>query len=463
MSNFDNSPESAAVSLDSIALLANVRAAIETGDQGEALAIFEPLPPSEAIHIFSHLPESEQSEILKLLGKEMAAWLVDQLPDKAAAAAINSLETGHAVQIVEELDSDDKADVLAEMQEGGAEAILQEMDPETAEDLRSLMEYSRDLAGGLMMTETFKSHQSVTVGALLRRLSSEDEDFAHYRSQHPYVVGDNGELAGVVSLRNLLSASRRLPLSEIMIPARSVNPSTSIRELRDLFNEFTFFSLPVVDENNKLIGVVTRNAVAEAELERAETDVQKVQGVVVEELRSMPVWTRSRRRLSWLSVNIVLNIIAASVITLYESTLAAVIALAVFLPIVSDMSGCSGNQAVAVSLRELSLGLARPGDLLRVWMKEISVGLINGLALGVLIALTAWGWKGNPFIGLVVGTALALNTVVAVSIGGTVPLLLSRLKIDPAVAAGPLLTTITDMCGFFLVLSLATLMMPMLV
>ena len=153
---------------------------------------------------------------------------------------------------------------------------------------------------------------------------------------------------------------------------------------------------------------------------------------------------------------------AASVIAMFQETLTAVIALAVFLPIVSDMSGCSGNQSVAVSMRELTLGIARPSDVFRVWLKEISVGAINGLVLGTLLAVAAWLWMGNPYLGLVVGIALAVNAMVAVSIGGVIPLLLKNFKIDPAIASGPVLTTITDMCGFFLVLGLATLMLPLL-
>jgi len=173
----------------------------------------------------------------------------------------------------------------------------------------------------------------------------------------------------------------------------------------------------------------------------------------------MPVWLRSGRRLSWLSVNVVLNVLAASIIVLFEETLASVIALAAFLPIISDMSGCSGNQAVAVSMRELALGLAQPRDALRVLVKEVGVGLINGCALGILLGLVAWTWKGNIYLGFVVGGALAINTVVAVSIGGTVPLLLRRLGFDPALASGPILTTVTDMCGFFFALGFATLML----
>jgi magnesium transporter len=176
----------------------------------------------------------------------------------------------------------------------------------------------------------------------------------------------------------------------------------------------------------------------------------------------MPVRTRAQRRLSWLSINIVLNIIAASVIAFYQDTLSAVIALAVFLPIVSDMSGCSGNQAVAVSLRELTLGIVDPEDVWRVWLQEVSVGILNGIALGVLLAAAAWAWNGNVWLGAVIGSALCLNTILAVSLGGTVPLLLKRFRIDPAVASGPVLTTITDMCGFFLVLTFATLALPLL-
>jgi len=140
-----------------------------------------------------------------------------------------------------------------------------------------------------------------------------------------------------------------------------------------------------------------------------------------------------------------------------------VIALTVFLPIISDMSGCSGNQAVAVSMRELALGVVRPSEVARVWMKEISVGVLNGAALGLMIALVAYGWKGNPYLGLVVGLAMAVNTMVAVSLGGTLPLIMRRLNMDPALASGPILTTVTDMFGFFLVLSMAAMMLPVLV
>jgi magnesium transporter len=161
--------------------------------------------------------------------------------------------------------------------------------------------------------------------------------------------------------------------------------------------------------------------------------------------------------LSWLSINIFLNVIAASVIAIYQDTLAAVIALAVFLPIISDMSGCSGNQAVAVSIRELTIGLIKPSEVFLVIRKELGIGLINGFILGVILGLVAFLWQQNIYLGIVIAIALATNTIVAVLLGGSIPLILKIFKVDPALASSPILTTITDMCGFFFALSFATI------
>ncbi len=219
----------------------------------------------------------------------------------------------------------------------------------------------------------------------------------------------------------------------------------------------------MVDADNKLLGIVLPEAVEEANKKLSTKQFLGLSGIVGgEEFRSMPLLSRSGRRLSWLSLNIILNIAAASVIALYQDTLAAVIALAVFLPMVSDMSGCSGNQAVAVSMRELSLGLVRPAEILRVLKKEISLGLLNGLVLGLLLGAVAYLWKGNLFLGLVVGGSLALNTIVAVCLGGLIPLALKQMKLDPALVSSPLLTTVTDMCGFLFILSFASMLIDKL-
>ena len=269
--------------------------------------------------------------------------------------------------------------------------------------------------------------------------------------------------AGSRAVPDVLLANPDSPLGTVAEPLITLPVSADLDTLEDYFDEHETPGVAIVDEAGRLAGRVRRQDFQEALAARASSDQLKAQGIVSgDELRAMPLVSRSRRRLSWLSVNIVLNVIAASVIAMFQDTLAAVIALAVFLPIVSDMSGCSGNQAVAVSMRELTLGIVKPRDMLRVWWQEVSIGLMNGAALGTLLALAAYLWQGSAALGAVVGLALGLNTIVAVSIGGCVPLLLKHFRVDPAVASGPILTTVTDMCGFFLVLGLATLSLPYL-
>jgi magnesium transporter len=327
------------------------------------------------------------------------------------------------------------------------------------------MEFPGDSAGGLMITEFLVCKEDLSVREMVEDMRKHRKSYSDYNVQYIYVVTWDGMLSGVLPLRELILASRDLSISAIMIKSPlSVNTDVHLDVLLEIFDDHKYLAVPVVDPKGIFAGVVRREDVEEADAERASDTLLKVSGLWGgEELRSMPLRERSMRRLSWLSINIVLNIISASVIAFYMDTLTAVIALVVFLPIISDMSGCSGNQAVAVSLRELTLGLVRPMEIFRVMRKECLVGIVNGLALGCLLATVAFMWKGNPYLGLVVGGALALNTVLAVTLGGLLPLVLKRLNFDPALASGPILTTVTDMCGFLLLLSFATAAMDSLI
>ncbi|HEY9037976.1 MAG TPA: magnesium transporter [Roseovarius sp.] len=456
-------PETPEPEQDPKSLRQQVKDAVEARDAETLAALLEPLPPSAALRQLLLLPADDRDVLLALIPAALAANLIVEAPVQAATDLFERMATDRAADVLNLLSSDLQADIVGNLRSKDANAILARLHPDDAADVRRLTEYEDGTAGGLMAAEAFTFPVSATVGSVLRSFVSDDADFERYRGQHPYVIDAEGRPVGVVSLRNLLTTNRGERLSAIMVPPVTVAVDTTLDVLQDLFDKHSFFGIPVVEADGRLVGVVSRAAVQAAALVRSESESLRRHGVVGDELRSMPTWLRSRRRLVWLSANIVLNIIAASVISAYEETLAAVIAIAVFLPMVSDMSGCSGNQAVGVTMRELALGIVRPKDAFRVWRKEAIVGLINGIALGILIGLVAWIWKGNAWLGLVIGSALAANTVIAVSIGGIVPLLLKRLGQDPAVASGPLLTTITDMAGFFLVLSLASLMMPLLV
>ena len=441
-----------------------MRSLLRVGDSEKDIeSLLDSMRPADLLHAVFHLTADEQRKLLSIVSAERAAELIEEMPGSHAADLIEDMPATQVAPIVEEMASDLRVDVLAEMDKQDSDAILDQLEEEDALEIRELSAYPSDAAGGLMMTEFMAYPMNSTVREVLEDLTLKEGNYEFLTVHYIYVVVQKHKLKGVIRIRDLVFGDPEVKIATIVTPALTVTAKTELPQLETFFDEHDIAAVPVVDDRDNLLGIVRRRAVLEALTEKAESDSLKVAGIVGgDELRSMPVLIRSRRRLAWLSVNIALNILAASVIALYEDTLTAVIALAVFLPIVSDMSGCSGNQAVAVSMRELTLGAAVPRDVFRVLRKEMMVGIINGLALGVLLGVAAWLWKGNVVLGLVVGAALSINTVLAVSIGGTVPLVLKNFKMDPAVASGPLLTTITDMCGFLLVLGMASLVLPQL-
>lgn len=309
-----------------------------------------------------------------------------------------------------------------------------------------------------MATEFLAYPASTSVAEVVSDLRARAEEYSRYSVQYVYVV-DEGQLVGVVRLRDLLFHSDQALLKNLPLgKAITVSVETSLTELRDFFKRNTFFAAPVIDKEEHLIGVVTRADFDEATADQASKAFLRFSGIVFgEEFRSMSLLNRVSGRLAWLVTTLLLSFSAASVVGLFQDTLADFIALAVFLPVISGMSGNAGNQAIAVSMRELSLGLIRPTEIVWVLTKEAGVGAINGLALGIALTLVAMLWKGNPYLGLVVGAAQAVSVVLASCLGGIIPMLLKRLGFDPAVASAPLLTTITDATGFFLTLVLASL------
>jgi len=429
----------------------------------EELASFiETLSPSETARCISRLTAEAQHRLFFLLSPEDAADVIEDIPEAQAADLVEDMPSEQAAAIMEELSSDHLVDVLGEINADVSQAILAKMDKEDAKEARMMLEYAPDCAGGLMISEFLVYKTDNTIQDVLDDLQANRSKYIDYHVQYFYIVNPEEKLAGVLRIHDLLFPAKETLLSQIMIskPLR-VSDKASLHELENFFEEHHLFGAPVVDDGNRLVGVVLPQDIEEAVNKRKTKNFLRLSGIIGgEEFRTMPLLSRSGRRLSWLSMNIVLNIIAASVIALYQDTLAAVITLAVFLPMVSDMSGCSGNQAAAVSMRELSLGMVRPKELLWVLVKETKVGIINGLILGLLLGSVAYLWKGNPWLGVVIGGALAANTLVSVTLGGMLPLVLKRFKIDPALVSSPLLTTGTDMCGFFFVLSFAAAVLP---
>ncbi len=439
-------------------------AIVESGDAEKLSDYLKSLPPGEPARALSRMSKDEQAGVLETLPETDAADLLTELPGEQAAQLVEELPVEEAAVIVGEIESHAQVELLARIDHQEAVAILDHMEPDEAENVRALAAFPRDTAGGLMITEYVAYPEDARVEEVLDDLRTHSEKYARYDIQYAYVVSVEDHLVGVLRLRDLLLASLAASIRSIMIEDPIAVPAaTGLEDLQRLFGRHAFYGIPVIGEDRELVGVVRRSDMERAAEQQANRALLKFTGIVGgEELRSMPFLLRSRRRLSWLSINVLLNVLAASVIAWYQDTLAAVITLAVFLPIISDMSGCSGNQAVAVSMRELVLGLIKPREHFRVLWKEATLGLLNGLVLGAVLGGVAFLWKENVALSLVVGVALAINTVLSVCLGGTIPLLLRRANQDPALASGPILTTLTDMCGFFLVLSIAQAAMPWL-
>ena len=429
------------------------------------------LPSGEMARALSRLDVAERTTFFGLIEPAGAANIIEELPDEQGAAVLRELDPADAAAIVDEIDSDERADVLSELRDHEVDAILTQMDAGEAQEARQLMGYDPDTAGGLMITEFLRYYENQTVSDVLDDMRGNAEKYAEYSVQYLYVVSPEDQLVGVVPLRGIVLQAGTKKLGGIMLrDPMSVAHDTPLHELEQLFDRHHFFGFPVLDADGRLVGVVKHDDVEERIGERAQTTLMRLSGIVGgEEFRGMPFRTRSMRRLSFLIVNIFLNVLAASVIALFTDTLEAVIALAVFLPIISDMGGNSGSQAIGVSIRELSLGMIKTRDYGIVLWKEATVGLMNGAVLGIIVAVVGALYVGltgmitDPgtaaLFGFIVGFAMMLNTLLSVVVGGTMPLFLKRIGIDPALASVSILTTITDIGGFFLVLGMAALLL----
>jgi magnesium transporter len=440
----------------------------EVVDSGNAehLAMFlHLLAPEDTAYTIYALDAERTTRMLSLLATvdpDLAADLMEHFPDAHAADLIEELPPEDAAAIVDEMDSDEQTDVLSELDEEDAAAILEHMDPEEAIDARERLEYEPDTAGGLMITEFLSYEQDSDVDDVITDLRAHADEYGDYEIRYLYVTDANEKFVGVVTMRTLVMSPHGKLLTDLMVGnARTVEVNTPLTELEDLFDRVDYSAVPVVDAAGVLCGVVLRAAVQEALSERSTNDFLKFGGIIGgQELRSMPLNTRWVRRLAFLAPNILLSSAAVSIIGFYQGTIERLTVLAVFLPLVANLSGAAGNQSVAVSIRELALGLVLPRDVGRVIRQEVWVGLINGLAIGAVLAIIVrlFAHESLALAG-VVGSSYILNSVLAVCLGGSLPLVLRRVGVDPAMMSSPILTTLTDMGSFLLTLTFAALAM----
>ena len=439
---------------------AKIRELIEANDGQALIAWIDSLPAGEIGRLLSRLNDAEMMQVVDLIGPEESAELMVQISEAQAVDIIEDLPAKSAAAIVGELDSDEQADILGELDEQDAEAILSEMNPIDASDARKLISYDWNTAGGIMITEFLSFDRETTTQRVLEDLRQNRDVYADYDVQYIYITDRNKRLKGILKLRDMLLAKDTVKVGSIMnTDAIKVQTDATLIALREIFEGYDIIGIPVVDREGRLVGVVRRAAVEEAYGEEATEDFLMMSGLSgEEELRTMPFGERAQRRLSWLVIGLGLSLATSTVIAAFEDVVRQVIILAAFLPVVANLSGASGNQAVAVSIRELALGLVKPWELVRVLLLEVGVGAVNGLCLGGILGIVVGLWKSNAYLGVIVGGAMFLNSIIAVILGGCVPLLLKWAKHDPALASGPFVQTAADACGFFITLGLASLM-----
>lgn len=437
-------------------LARNIARALREGKPSEAVQVLERLHPADRATVFCELDRDDQNMLVNLLTPDELGAILEYMPEDDRLELASRIELGTLSRVLDEVDSDVAADVLHELTPTEAEQVLGQM-KERAE-VERLLPYADTSAGGLMMPVPIVLRPWMTAEDAINLLRREkpDTDIVYYL----FVVDENDRLVGVVSLRQLVIADPDTPIGQIMDPqVIYVGPDTDQEEVARLMEHYDLLALPVVDRDRRLLGMVLIEDVVDVIEEEATEDMFRMVGLSEEERALGPVSESVRLRLPWLIVNLYTAFLAGWVVSLFEDSITKVAALAAIMPVISGQGGNDGIQTVTVIIRSLALGEIHVHDVFRLLRKQVLIALTNGVVIGGLTGLTVILWKGNFALALIAAVAMVLNMIVAGIFGVIIPITLKLLRRDPAQASGVILTTFTDVCGFFIFLGLATLLL----
>ncbi|MEO7167253.1 MAG: magnesium transporter [Chthoniobacterales bacterium] len=416
------------------------------------------LHPADLADRLQRLDADETEAVLRGLPADKVAAALSEVEEDRLPDFLETFDAAQLAEIVAHLAPDRAADLLQQLSAGIRRDALAKLPDEFAEGVRKLLRYPEDTAGGVMTNRFIALRDEMTVEEvreLLRARAQEErtEDIAYL-----YVTDADQHLVGVVSLRDLVFRREDRRMSEFVNrEVKFVRVDTDQENLVQQFEHYHYLGLPVLDSDGRLVGAVKASDVLEVAAKEATEDMQLMVGLSGEEHASTP-WQQSiRGRLPWLYINLATAFLAAFVVGLFEDTIARWTALAIFLPIVAGQGGNAGMQTLTVIIRDLALGEISPGDGRRALLKEITLGLLNGVAIGLAVGLIGWMWKGSILLGVVAGAAMLLNQIAAAAAGVMIPLGLKAVRLDPALASSIFLTTVTDVAGFFFFLGLASL------
>jgi len=399
--------------------------------------------------------EEDKLVLLQKLPKEVIGDVIDYAEDDEKYELLSLFPAQTQVKIAEEMSSDELADMLGVITPDEANEFLIKMDMEDANEVKELLNYKPDTAGGIMASEFISVQEEMTVDEVLKYLRQEapEAETAYYL----YVLNEKQKLKGVVSLRDLVVSNFNTKVYDIMnVKPISVPVDMDQEEVGHMFEKYDFLTMPVVDEEGTILGIINIDDIMDVLREETTEDIYRLAGVQEGESVTSTLKQSVSRRLPWLFVNLFTAILAASTVNLFEGTIEKVVALATFMPIVAGMGGNAGTQTLTIVVRGLALGELTFENAKKVLLKEFGVGVTNGASIGIIVAILAYFWEGNPVFGLVIGTAMILNMIAATVAGYFVPVTLKKLKIDPALASAVFVTTVTDVLGFFFFLGLAT-------
>jgi magnesium transporter len=444
-------------------VLDSVKRLLRIGATANLLNLLQKQHPADLAQVFGSLPDRERHASFTLLverNSRLAMEALSELGPEAGAALLADRSAEEIARFVQELPSDDAAAIIDNLPEDLSAPVLDLMRRKESANVENLLEYPEQTAGRIMNPNVFALSEELTVGEAITELqSARDVEMVFYL----YVVDARRHLVGVVSLRRLLLVSPETPLKRIMTSDLiSVRVDTDQEEVARQVASYNILAIPVVEDENKLVGVITVDDVIDVIKDEATEDIYRLAGVSGDERAFTPAAESLRKRLPWLTVNLVTAFLAAVVVGLFEGTIDKVVALAVFMPIVAGMGGNAATQTLTVVVRGIALGELSWENSRKALLKEAAVGIGNGLTLGLLAAAVAWMMKGDPVLGAVLAMAMVINMFVAATAGTLIPLGLKALKIDPALASSVFITTLTDVAGFASFLGLATVFLKYL-
>ena len=431
------------------------------GGRDERLAdVLADAHAADVSSVMRELPLADQVRIFRLLSPQHAGAVFSELDDQTLLDLVRALDEQEVSRILDHMPSDHVVEVVEELPKEEADKILDLMEEEKSEEVQELLEYGEGTAGRLMSTSFVAVHEGTTVAQAIEHIrKSATGDDAFYL----YVVDDHDHLVGLVPLHRLLTADPATPVRMIRNEdVESVTVDTDQEEVARLVQRYNLREVPVVDGAHRLLGTITVDDVIDVIREEATEDIQRLGGASGDETVLDPPRAVFPKRLVWRFINLGTAVLAASVIGLFETSIQALATLAVFMPIVASMGGIGTTQTATVVVRGIALGDMTAGVIMRVLRKELWLGATTGLANGLVVAAIAYAWKGQVLLSFVLGVALWFNMLVAAVVGTLVPIALKAFRVDPAIASSVIITTFTDVFGFFSFLGLATLLMRFL-